>query len=149
MTLANTTAGLIAPANFINAAEIDVGNSQSQNDAGGSTLSLGSGTNTLDASTINIGIGKTGGTITWVGNAMAASSVTIAGTGGTGVANITLGQATSGTYGSGEVAQLLLAGHLATVQAGTLMIGDSTGNSSPTGPTPPSPSTQARSSCNR
>jgi autotransporter-associated beta strand protein len=130
LTLANTTAGSIAPANFINAAEIDVGNSQSQNDAGGSTLSLGSGTNMLDASTINVGIGKTGGIVSWTSNATAASSVTIAGTGGSGVANITLGQATSGTYGSGELAQLLLAGHTATVQAGTLAIGDSTGNSS-------------------
>jgi autotransporter-associated beta strand protein len=129
LTLANTTAGLIAPTNFITAAEIDVGNTQSQNDAGGSTLSLGSGTNTLDASTINIGIGKTGGVITWASNATAASSVTIAGTGGSGAANITLGQATAATYGSGEISQLLLAGHNATVQAGTLMVGDSVNNS--------------------
>jgi autotransporter-associated beta strand protein len=127
LTLANTTAGLIAPTNFISAAEIDVGNTQSDNDAGTSTLSLGSGTNTLDAGTINIGIGKTGGVITWASNATAASSVTIAGAGG--AANITLGQATAATYGSGEISQLLLAGHVATVQAGTLMVGDSINNS--------------------
>ncbi len=129
LTLADTTVASVAPSNFVNASEIDVGNSQANNDGGMSTLSLGSGTNTLQANTINVGFGKTGGIITWVADATASSSVTIEGTGGgSAVANITLGQATAATYTSGRVAQLLLAGHSATVQAGTLLIADSAGN---------------------
>jgi len=133
LTLADTTVAAVAPSNYISATEIDVGNSQSNNDGGMSTLSLGSGTNTLNANTINIGVSKTGGVVTWVGDATAASSVSIAGTGGTGTANITLGQATAGTYTSGRLAQLLLAGHIATVKAGTVLIGDTTG-ATKTGP---------------
>ena len=130
LTLAdNNLGGTSTPTNTINAAEIDVGNSNFNNDGGMSTLFLGSGTNTLQANTINIGIGKTGGVITWVGDSTASSSVTIDGTGGgSAVANITLGQATAATYTAGRVAQLLLAGHSATVQAGTLLIADSAGN---------------------
>ena len=129
LTLADTIVASIAPSNFINASEIDVGNSEFNNDAGPSTLNLGSGANTLQAGVINIGFGKTGGAIAWVGDAGPTSQVMIAGTGGgSAVANITLGQANAATYTAGRLSQLLLAGHDAIVQAGMLTIGDSTGN---------------------
>jgi autotransporter-associated beta strand protein len=129
LTLADTIVASIAPSNFINASEIDVGNSEFNNDAGPSTLNLGSGANTLQAGVINIGFGKTGGAIAWVGDAGPTSQVMIDGTGGgSAVANITLGQANAATYTAGRLSQLLLAGHDAIVQAGMLTIGDSTGN---------------------
>jgi autotransporter-associated beta strand protein len=127
LTLANTTVSSVAPVNSISAGEIDVGNTQGGNDPGTSTLVFGSGSNALDADTINIGFGKTGGVITWAGT---GGSVTIAGAGGSGTANIVLGQANTGTYGSGRLSQFLLAGHNANVHAGSLVIGESTGNSS-------------------
>jgi autotransporter-associated beta strand protein len=131
LTLADSNlSGASSSSNFINANEIDIGNSQFNNDAGMSILNLGSGTNVLQASTINLGFGKTGGQVTWVADATANSSVAIAGTGGgNALANITLGQANAATYTSGRLTQLLLAGHKAMVQAGALVIGDSTGNS--------------------
>jgi fibronectin-binding autotransporter adhesin len=130
LILADTTSGALAPSNFLNAAELDVGNTQAFNDAGTSTLTLGSGTNTIEANSINIGFGKTGGIINWSSDSTSSSSLVIEGTGGNGaLANITLGQASAGTYTNGELAQLLLAGHFANVQTNTLIVGDSIGNS--------------------
>jgi fibronectin-binding autotransporter adhesin len=127
LTLADNTATGI-PTNFVNAAAINVGNSAADNNAGLSTLNLGSGTNTLQASTINIGLGKTGGAVTWVADATPASSVTIAGTGGgTAVANIIVSGQNSATAG-GVASSLLLAGHIANVQVGSLAIGQNIGN---------------------
>jgi autotransporter-associated beta strand protein len=127
LNLADTTVAAVAPSNFINAADIEVGNSQNNNDGGMSTLSLGSGMNSLQANTINIGIGKTGGVITFAADATANSSVTIAGTGGGALANITVGENTASTYTLGRTAQLLLAGHNANVQTNTLMVGEAAG----------------------
>jgi autotransporter-associated beta strand protein len=128
LNLADTTVASVAPSNSINAADIEVGNSQNNNDGGMSTLSLGSGTNILQANTINIGIGKTGGVVTFAADATAASSVTITGTGGgSALANITVGENTASTYTLGRVAQLLLAGHNANVQTNTLMVGEASG----------------------
>ncbi|HTQ37431.1 MAG TPA: autotransporter-associated beta strand repeat-containing protein [Pirellulales bacterium] len=61
--------------------------------------------------------------------------MTIAGTGGVGVANITLGDASTASYGAGRLSQLLLAGHNtnANVQAGTVIIGEHTGSVSTNG----------------
>jgi autotransporter-associated beta strand protein len=129
LTLAdNTLNGTGTPTNIINAAEIDIGNSQFNNDGGLSYLNLGSGSNYLESNTINIGIGKTGGIVDWVSDATSSSSINILGSNGFGAANITLSQANAATYTLGRTAQLLLAGHPATVQAGTLLIGDATGN---------------------
>jgi autotransporter-associated beta strand protein len=124
MLLAQTTAASIAPSNSIAAGEMDVGNTQGNNDPGSSTLLLGTGANTLQAGVINVGIGKTGGAIAYPsGGSFPNASVAITAT------NITVGQATGGTYGSGRLAQILLAGHPANVQTTSLMIGDNSGNS--------------------
>ena len=116
------------PSNFINASEIDVGNSLSDNNVGQCVLTLGQGTNVLEANTINIGLGKTGGSVTWAGDASTSSSVSITGTGGgSALANIVVSGQNSATSG-GVASNLLLAGHVAHVQASSLLIGGNIGN---------------------
>jgi fibronectin-binding autotransporter adhesin len=132
LTLAGTTVNSVAPVNSINATAINVGNSAFDNDPGVSTLNLGAGANTLNANTITIGSGKTGGTVQFVPGAPTTASVTIAGTGGgTATANIAVGTANSVTFANRN-STLLLAGHPATVQAGTVIVGQEAGNSSGT-----------------
>ena len=114
--------------NLINVTTINVGVSGSSNANSGSVLNLGSGTNTLEANTIAIGTGKSGAVMGFVSGAPATASVSISGTGGTGNTNITIGNQTSGTA-TGNTSSLLLAGHIATVQAGTVMVAQSAGNS--------------------
>ena len=95
------------------------------NDPSSSGLKLGSGTNTLEANTINIGWGKTGGIVQFLNS---SGTATITGTGGgSATADITLGNANGGTYGTGRLSQLLLAGHTANVQARTVIVGEHTG----------------------
>ncbi len=116
------------PTNFVNASEIDIGNSQNNNDGGASMLTLGLGSNTLQANTINIGIGKTGSTIEFPFD-QPSNSLTVAGTGGgSAVANITIGQATAGTYTAGRVINLFLAGDTVNIQAGAVVLSQNTGN---------------------
>ena len=117
-----------ASANFINVGAIDMGTSNigpdgsTLNSQPGSMLSLGTGTNTIEASTINLGAGKSNGVINFQ---YSAGSVSISGTNGTGTAAITIGNenvgsATATTTPSG----LLLAGHQATVLAGPVVVGN-------------------------
>ncbi|HZZ29660.1 MAG TPA: autotransporter-associated beta strand repeat-containing protein, partial [Pirellulales bacterium] len=122
----NTTAGM--PANSINATEIDVGNSLSDNNVGQSVLTLGQGTNVLQANTINIGLGKTSGSITWSSGSGSSSSVSIAGTGGGSAAANIIVSGQNSTTSAGGNSSLLLAGHIANVQAGSLAIGENIGN---------------------
>ena len=132
LTLAGTTVNSVAPINSINATAINVGNSAFDNDPGISTLNLGAGANTLNANTITIGSGKTGGTVQFVAGAPSTASVTIAGTGGgTAAANIAVGTANSVTFANRN-STLLLAGRPATVQAGMVLVGQEAGNSSGT-----------------
>jgi fibronectin-binding autotransporter adhesin len=119
VTLANVS-------NTITAAAVRVADSQiagtGDNNARRSILHLGAGTNVLNSNTIVVGSGKSGGTIDFAA-AATNGSVTIAGvTGGASTANITLGSSTSST-GSGDETQFLLAGHNASVQAGTVIVG--------------------------
>ena len=116
------------PSNLINASEIDVGNSLFDNNVGQCVLTLGSGTNLLQGNTINIGLGKTGGSVTWAADATTSSSVTIAGAGGgSTLATIVVSGQNSATSG-GVASNLLLAGHVAHVQASSLLIGGNIGN---------------------
>jgi fibronectin-binding autotransporter adhesin len=128
LNLADTTVGTLAPVNVINASDIEIGNSQANNNAGVSVLTLGSGSNTLEADTIDIGLGKTGGTVAFSTDSTSSSTITITGTGGVGVANINVSQANGGTFG-GIASALELAGFQANVQAGSLIIGANTANS--------------------
>jgi autotransporter-associated beta strand protein len=115
-------------ANTINVATISLGTSGSSNAQTGSKLNLGSGSNAIEASTINVGTGKSSGAIQF---GSSSGSVTIAGTGGSGTSNITIGNQTSGTATS-STSSLLLAGHSATVQAGTLLVGQGNGDTAGT-----------------
>ncbi len=119
------TLKLASTSNSITASTFTVGDSNNGNSGPGtSTVSLGGGTNTINANTITIGNGKSPGLVQFVGS---GGSVTIAGeTGGTSTANITVGRASTAT-GTTTASQLLLAGHLANVQAGTLTIGNLAG----------------------
>ena len=115
LTLANTGASV----NSLIATEIQVGDSGSNNGTGPSVLGTGGGSNTIDATTILVGNGKASGTFTGV----AGGSLTLAGTtGGTSVTNITVGRASSGTA-TGTASQFNLAGINATVQGGTVIVG--------------------------
>ncbi|HEY2760782.1 MAG TPA: hypothetical protein VGI75_08565, partial [Pirellulales bacterium] len=120
LVLANTGSS----ANTIIASQIRVGDSASTNAGGASSqITLGGGMNTLDADTISIGFGKAAGIIAGT----AGGTVTIAGTaGGSNNANITVGHQSSGTATSNH-SQFFLTGMNATVQAGTLIVGQLAG----------------------
>ena len=121
----------LATQSTINTATISVGETiGSGNSSQFSTLHLGSGTNTLQTNDLRIGIEKTAGVVQFAGP---AGSVTITGTHGSGKAAIAVGRATGGSYQGIGTNSLLLAGHPATVNASTVVIGrkgtgTSTGN---------------------
>jgi autotransporter-associated beta strand protein len=117
-TLANTL-------NQITAGTIAVGWS-ANNNSGSSDLFLGATDNFLNTGTLVMGRGKGVGTIAFAGS---TGQVTIAGvTGGSSTANITIGSADSATAATG-VSGMILAGHQATVQGGTVIVGQQTNNS--------------------
>jgi len=121
MTLAST-------ANVINVATISVGETVSSgNSAENNILNLGTGTNALQVNTIQTGTQKASGVIQFAH--ATNGSVVITGAGGTGVSNIFVGnQNGSGSYQAGNLNnRLLLAGHTATVSAGTVNIARRTG----------------------
>ncbi|HPM81215.1 MAG TPA: autotransporter-associated beta strand repeat-containing protein, partial [Candidatus Anammoximicrobium sp.] len=116
-----STLTLSDTANSITADILSVSNSVNSN-ASPSLLRLGTGTNTLHANTIEAGLGKGIGTITFASQAAGSpGTVAIRGrTGGTSAANITLASnPTSGT-GATPTGTLNLLGHAADVVAGTL-----------------------------
>jgi autotransporter-associated beta strand protein len=125
-------------ANTILATTLQVGNTGSNNGYGTSTLTLGTGTNVIQADTIHIGRNKGSGP----GVVKFASqdpgspgTVVITDKAGTGRANIDIAnQLTNGTA-SGAVGTLDLRGHAAMVSAGTVTIGAVTagGTGGPTG----------------
>lgn len=118
LTLANNS-------NTLNVGTLSLGDTGS-NSSGMSTLNLGAGTNALQAPVIIIGAGKAGGLIQFGGP---GGSVVITGAGGSGSSTISIGNASTGTYTGGNNS-LLLAGHPATITAGTVTIGQKSGSSS-------------------
>jgi autotransporter-associated beta strand protein len=110
--------------NAITAAIVHVSNSAVTSGAGGnnnggvSRLGLGSGTNVINADTVNVGGGKSAGIFDFQSS---TGTVMLAGRAG-GLVNITLGNQNSAT-GSNTVTQFALAGHTANVQAGTVVVG--------------------------
>ena len=124
----------LAASNTINVATISVGDSNGGNYVFfQSNLNLGTGSNVLQAGTINIANSKGGGSIQFASSA--SGSVAISGPNGVGVANINIVNANNATFqgGTGTNA-LLLAGHEATVNAGTVSIGNVAGASAAAGP---------------
>ena len=128
VTRASSTLRLANTSNSITAASIVIGDTnQSGGNNGGAvnTLFLGAGTNVLNANTINIGFTKGLGSMSFQ---TTTGSVTIAGqTGGTSRANITVGRGSSATD-TNTARTLLLAGHTANVQAGTVVLGNLAGS---------------------
>ena len=123
VTRSSSTLTLANASNTITAATVGVGDSNQpggNNGGAGSNLLLGAGTNVINANTINVGFTKSTGTFQFAGG---TGSVTINGEGGpTTTANIVVGRGSSATD-TGTARQFLLAGHLATVQAGTVQVG--------------------------
>jgi autotransporter-associated beta strand protein len=117
---------LAGNANSINVATLAVGNTSSNyNLADLSTLSLGAGSNTVQAGNIILGQGKGIGRMIFSG---ASGSVTITGLNGSGTSNITVGNHSTATHSGGGTSSLSLAGHDASVSAGTVTIGQKSGS---------------------
>jgi autotransporter-associated beta strand protein len=121
LLLANTS-------NTITAAGVQIGNSLilgnggGNNNGGNSALTLGGGSNVINTNTFNIGAGKSKATVMFPD---VTGSLTLAGqAGGASTVNITVGSASSGTGpAAGNPSELLLAGHTANIEAGTLIVG--------------------------
>lgn len=130
LLLANTT-------NTIIASQVRIGDSSippatggvGDNNGGTSTLSLGPGTNVINADSIIIGATKGRGTLNFQNS---LGSIVIAGQSGvTSTANITVCDGTVGTLGGSS--SINLNGHDATIQAGTVIIGRLRGSAGGTG----------------
>ena len=134
LLLANTS-------NTITATNVRVGDTNQPNpgsnvgnNGSASTVTLGAGSNVINATSIVLGAGKTTGNMLFAAGT-STGTLTIAGpTGGTSTADIIIGQATAATNsGTGT---LNLDGHTATIQAGTVTLGrlnNSTGGTAATG----------------
>jgi len=135
MTRPDAQLRLTPGTNTIVAAQVQVGDSgttgtgSSPNNNGTvARLFLGAGTNIINTNTLGVGTVKGGGTIDW--QDASNGSVTIAGQDGVGKTAITVGNMSSGG-GGGDPGQILLAGHTATVNAGTVIIGRLSATGSP------------------
>ncbi len=126
-TINLASSGGATSSNLINAATINLG-VQTAN-AGTGTLNLGGGTNTLEATTFNIGTGKGNGIIQFENG---SGSVSISGLNGTGTADFVIGRQTSAT-GTSSTSSVSLAGHNASISAGTITLGAEAGNTGGTG----------------
>jgi len=118
---------LASTSNAINVATISVGEtSNNGNSSHNNILNLGAGTNILQATNIHIGTQKASGVVQFAG---AGGSLSISGSGGTGTANIIVGnQVGSGSYQNGSLHnKLLLAGHPVEVSAGSVIVARRTG----------------------
>ena len=130
MTLGTTSQNVItlslAATSMVNVATLNVEATGGSNGRSGN-FNLGSATNAIYANNINVSTGKGGTTKIQFAASAPDGTVSIAGTGGGTRANILLGNGSSGTAVCNG--QLLLAGHLANVLAGTLTLGSVSGGS--------------------
>jgi autotransporter-associated beta strand protein len=90
------------------------------------TVNLGAGTNVFAANNIAIGAGRETGIVTWPSTTTTGSLTITGAAGGASTANITVDNANLGTPPSSG-SMLSLAGHSATVQAGTVIVGEFSG----------------------
>ncbi len=124
VTLANTTVNSVAPANSISTSTINIATTAPNNPNGiDSVLNLGSGTNIINASAINLGTGRGNGVIQFVTGAPSTASVTI-----TGSPIIILANASTNGMQTAGISALNLAGFNANVQAGAMTIAENSGN---------------------
>ncbi len=118
-------------ANTILATSLQVGNTGANNGRGTSTLTLGTGTNAIQADTIWIGRNKSSGPGVVKFDSQVSSSpgsVVITDKAGTGRANFDIANIESNGTGGGAIGTLDLRGHVATVSAGTFTLGNHNGN---------------------
>ena len=127
LTLSNTN-------NLLTAAALQVGNSQALN-AGAGTLVLGAGDNTVAADTVNIGVYKAGGTVRFASQAAGSPGTVTIGGRTRPIAELVIGSKFAMQSSATPAGLLDLRGHVATVAAGTVMIGreDNTGGTPYTG----------------
>jgi autotransporter-associated beta strand protein len=125
LSLANSSTG----GNFIRGLALRVGDSNNGNNGGPGRMLLGAGTNVINVNTATIGSGKTAGSIAFQGS---GGSVTIAAQNGTDPANIFIGNATSASAATAD-SVFSLAGHLANINAGSVIIGRVGGATTNTG----------------
>jgi autotransporter-associated beta strand protein len=111
----------LAANNMVNTSTISVGETiNSGNSSQFSTLNLGSGANTIQTNDLRIGFEKTAGVVQFAGP---GGSVSITGNNGAGKTAIAVGRATGASYQGIGTNSLLLAGHPATVNASTVVVG--------------------------
>ena len=131
VTRPNSLVRLANTSNTITAAILGVANSglgSGADNAGvGGRLFLGAGNNVLRVNTINIGFAKATGSITFQSASTGSVSITGA-AGGASTTDITIGQASTASYGGNGQNQLALAGHTAVVQAGTVTVAQLNGS---------------------
>lgn len=112
-------------ANTILATTLVVGDTGANNGRGTSTLTLGTGTNLIQADTIHIGRNKGSGPgiVSFLSQvAGSPGSVTIVNKLGTGRANIDIANQLTNTTALGAIGTLDLRGHVANVSAGTVIL---------------------------
>jgi fibronectin-binding autotransporter adhesin len=112
LTLANTS-------NAITAGTLTVGGGSNGAAANGSLLNLGTGTNVINADTVNVGTFKSTGTISFA-TLNTTGTLTMRGHDGTSPINLTIGYTTVGTAGTGTVN---LTGHPVDLLINTLNLG--------------------------
>lgn len=122
----NGTLVLSNTANSITATTLRVG-APTANGSGVGLVTLGTGTNVIQADTIHLGLYKgASGTMQFASQTAGPGTVTIANKAGTGAANITIADNVITTSGGTVVGLLDLRGHNSTVTANVLDIGLST-----------------------
>ncbi len=129
-----TTSGQLTlsdTSNAVASTAVQIGHSSGSN-GGTSTVVLGAGANVIAANTVNIGLSKSSGTLKFASQA-AGSPGTLTLIGRTRpAADLTLGAKTATGTSATPVGTLDLRGHLATVVAGTLILGKEDNNTSVT-----------------
>jgi autotransporter-associated beta strand protein len=120
--------------NTITANTVNVANSGNWN-SGTGTMILGAGVNTISANALFIGVGKGVGTLRFASQTAGSPGTVIIGGKTTAKINITVGSSLTTSTGASPTGTLDLRGHMATVTAGSLIIGkrSSGGNGGTTG----------------
>ncbi len=122
--LGQTAAGTVMLANTANTivtTTLSVGDSSNLN-GGGGTVTLGTGTNVLQADTINIGAGRSAGTLAFA-LTTGPGTLTIANRAGTGGATISVGNTNGAAVGTAIASLLELRGHASSVTAAAVSVG--------------------------
>lgn len=118
----NSTLTLSNTSNAITANTVNVANSGNWN-SGTGTMILGAGVNTIAANNLFIGVGKGVGTLRFASQTAGSPGTVVIGGKTTAKINITVGSSLNTSTGAVPTGTLDLRGHMATVTAGSLIIG--------------------------